>query len=70
MSLESVLDAGDTGSIRTGTNPGLPWAGANAVEVFDCRESLRGEDSATQRRTKLAFRPLANAIAAVGIPRT
>mgnify|MGYP003559617503 FL=1 len=68
MSAESVLDAGDAGSSRTGTKPGLPWTGANALEVFVRPESLRGEDSTTQRRTRLAFRPLDSAIAAVETP--
>ena len=68
MSAESVLDAGDAGSSRTETKPGLPWTGANAVVVFERQESLRGEDSTTQRRTRLALRPLASAIAAVETP--
>ena len=68
MSVKAMLEPGDTGSSRTGTNPGVPWAGANAVAVFDCTESLRGEDSVTQRRTRLALRPLASAMAAVETP--
>lgn len=68
MSSESELDAGDAGSSRTGTKPGLPWTGANAVAVFVRPESLRGEDPVTQRRTRLAFRPLDSAIAAVETP--
>ena len=68
MSAESELDAGDAGSSRTGTKPGLPWTGANAVAVFVRPESLRGKDSTTQRRTRLALRPLASAIAAVETP--
>ena len=68
MSVEAMLDAGDTGSSRTGTKPGLPCTGANAVALFDRPELLRGEDSTTQRRTRLAFRPLDSAIAAVETP--
>lgn len=68
MSSESELDAGDADSSRTGTKPGLPWTGSNAVVVFERPESLRGEDSTTQRRTRLALRPLDRAIAAVETP--
>lgn len=68
MSVEAMWDAGEVGSSRTGTNPGLPRAGANAVAIFVLRESLRGEDSTTQRRSRLAFRPLDSAIAAVETP--
>ena len=68
MSVGAMLDAGEAGSSRTGTNPGLPWIGANAVVVFERPVSLRCEDSTTQRRTRLAFSALASAMAAVETP--
>jgi len=42
--------------------------GANIVGVFDRRTVLRREASTTQRRAKLAFRPLASATAALETP--
>jgi len=64
----SAAWAGGAGANLTGKKPGAGRAGTNVVVVLAGWNWLRCADSTTQRRSMLAFRPLANAIAAVETP--
>lgn len=67
MSAGGAGAAGGGGSNLIGMKVGWLPMGASAV-VFDLGEPLRWVASTTQRRSKLAFRPLASATAAVETP--